>query len=131
MFLSELNYQQRKIFLNLAKEILVADDGVVDYQEEKYLRALCAEMSLSFHDELVVKKSELDNYFDKIEIKKIVLIELVGLSFSNQNYHKNQELYIKNICDIFGVSSDMLKNIEELLKQYQNIQNKIIEFVGE
>jgi hypothetical protein len=40
-------------------------------------------------------------------------------------------LYIKNICDIFGVSSDMLKNIEELLKQYQNIQNKIIEFVGE
>lgn len=130
MFLSELNYKQRKIFLSLAKEILLVDDGIMDYQEEKYLRSLCAEMSLSFHDELVVDKSELNNYFDKIEVKKIILIELIGLGFSNENYHKNQEVYIKRICEIFDISSDILKDIEELMKQYQVIQNQIVDFIG-
>lgn len=130
MFLSELNYKQRKIFLGLAKEVLVVDDGKMDYHEEKYLRNLCAEMSLSFNDEFIVNKSELSTYFDTIEVKKIVLLELIGLGFSNRTSDLSQETYIQNICDIFSMPLSILKNIEEILKQYQVMQDKIIEFIG-
>ena len=59
MFLASLSYEQRKVFLSLAKEILTVDDGLIDSREEEYLRSLCSEMSLSFNDDLKIEKSHI------------------------------------------------------------------------
>jgi hypothetical protein len=129
MFLTSLTYKQRKVFLGLAKEILTVDDGIMDNHEEDYLRSLCSEMSLSFNDELIIEKSEIKNYFDESETKKILLLELVALGHSNKDYHKLQDKYTDDICNLINVSIDELRKIEDLLKQYNDIQNKFIQFI--
>jgi len=129
MFLASLTYKQRKVFLGLAKEILTVDDGVMDNHEEDYLRSLCSEMSLSFNDELTIEKSEIKNCFDESETKRILLLELVALGHSNKNYHELQDNYTDNICNLINISIDELRKIEDLLKQYNDIQNKFIEFI--
>ncbi len=130
MFLSTLSYKQRKVFLGLAKEILTVDDGVIDNHEESYLRGLCSEMSLSFNDELIIEKAMLKDYFDDTESKKILLLELVALGHSNNDYHIEQDKFTDNICKLVEISIEELNNIEKLLKQYNEIQNKFIEFIG-
>ncbi len=129
MFLASLTYKQRKVFLGLAKEILTVDDGVIDNYEEDYLRSLCSEMSLSFNDELIIEKSEIKNYFDETESKKVLLLELVALGHANKDYHKLQDKYTDDICNLINISINELRNIEDLLKQYNDIQNKFIQFI--
>ncbi len=129
MFLASLSYKQRKIFLGLAKEILTIDDGLMDNHEEEYLRNLCSEMSLSFNDELVIEKSEIKDYFDEIESKKILLLELVALGHSNKDYHVEQDKYTDNICNLINVHINELRKIENLLEQYKKIQNEFIEYI--
>lgn len=129
MFLASLTYKQRKVFLGLAKEILTVDDGVMDNHEEDYLRSLCSEMSLSFNDELIIEKSEVKNYFDETESKKVLLLELVALGHSNKDYHELQDKYTDDICKFLDIPIEELRNIEDLLKQYNDIQNKFIQFI--
>lgn len=129
MFLASLSYKQRKVFLGLAKEILTVDDGIMDNHEEEYLRSLCSEMSLSFNDEIVIEKSEVIDYFNDIESKKILLLELVALGHSNKAYHEKQDKYTDNICNLINMSIDELRKIESLLEQYNKIQNEFIEFI--
>lgn len=129
MFLASLSYEQRKVFLGLAKEILLIDDGVMDVHEGDYLRSLCSEMSLSFGDELIVEKSKIKNYFNEIESKKILLLELVALGHSNKSYHKTQDEYTDNICNLINIPIVELRNIENLLQEYNDIQNKFIQFI--
>lgn len=129
MFLASLSYKQRKVFLGLAKEILTIDDGVMDNREEDYLRSLCSEMSLSFNDELMVQKSEIKDYFNEIESKKILLLELVALGHSNKEYHEAQDKYTDEICNLVNIPIEELREIESLLEQYNKIQNKFIEFI--
>lgn len=129
MFLASLSYKQRKVFLGLAKEILTVDDGVLDNHEEDYLRSLCSEMSLSFNDELTIEKSELKDYFDETESKKILLLELVALGHSNKDYHISQDKYTDEICSLVDIPIDELRKIEILLEQYNKIQNEFINFI--
>ncbi|MFA6192974.1 MAG: hypothetical protein WC665_11575 [Sulfurimonas sp.] len=129
MFLASLSYKQRKVFLGLAKEILTIDDGVMDNYEEDYLRSLCSEMSLSFNDELIVEKSEIKNYFNERESKKILLLELVALGHSNKEYHETQDKYTDEICNLVSIPMEELRDIENLFEQYNKIQNKFIEFI--
>lgn len=129
MFLASLSYKQRKVFLGLAKEILTIDDGIMDNHEEGYLRSLCSEMSLSFNDELIIEKSEIKDYFDEMESKKILLLELVALGHSNNDYHVEQDKYTDDICNLVNISIDELRKIERLLEQYNKIQNEFIEFI--
>ncbi len=129
MFLASLSFKQRKVFLGLAKEILTIDDGIVDNHEEDYLRSLCSEMSLSFNNELIVEKSEIKNYFDEVASKKILLLELVALGYSNKDYHEAQDKYTDEICVAIDMPIEELRKIEELLKQYHEIQEKFIQFI--
>ena len=129
MFLASLSYHQRKVFLGLAKEIIQVDDGKIDAHEEEYLRGLCSEMSLSFNDESIVEKISLINIFEEEESKKILLLELVALAYSNQNYHESQDKYTDSICVFINEPISTLREIETLLKEYNIIQNKFIEFI--
>ncbi len=129
MFLSSLSYTQRKVFLGLAKEILTVDDGVIDKYEENYLRGLCAEMSLSFNDEIIIEKLEIKSHFEEISAKRILLLELVALGHSNKEYDDMQDKYTDEICNLIEISINELRDIESLLKQYHEIQNQFIQFI--
>ena len=86
-------------------------------------------MSLSFNDELTIDKTEIKNHFDNLESKKILLLELVAIGYSNKNYHKEQDKYTDSICKLIDIPLDELREIESLLGQFSVIQNKLVEFI--
>ncbi len=129
MFLASLSYEQRKVFFGLTKEILVADDDIINSHEGDYLRSLCSEMSLSFSDEMIVEKSKIKEIFHERESKKILLLELVALAHSNNNYHEKQDSYTDEICNLIGFSIDELREVEALLSKFNEVQSQLIEFV--
>jgi uncharacterized tellurite resistance protein B-like protein len=129
MFLSSLSYEQRKVFLGLAKEILTVDDGKIDGAEDSYLRAICAEMSLSFNDEKKVTKKELLQIFDDFKLKKLVLLELVALGYSNMDYDVSQDKYTDEIAELLEVPVGDLRKIEDLLKKYYEIKSEFINLI--
>lgn len=130
MYLEKLNYEQRKIFLSLSKEVLTADDSKIDYLEESYLRHLCQEMSLSFNDEMSIDKRNLEEYFSKIIDKKIVIMELIALAYSNNEYHINQKVYIEEISNYLGFDKNILSEIEFLIEDFFKFQSKLNNFIG-
>lgn len=130
MYLEKLNYEQRKIFLSLSKEVLTADDSKIDYLEESYLRHLCQEMSLSFNDEMSIDKKNLEEYFSKIIDKKIVIMELIALAYSNNEYHINQKVYIEEISNYLGFDKNILSEIEFLIEDFFKFQSKLNNFIG-
>lgn len=130
MYLEKLNYEQRKIFLSLSKEVLTADDSKIDYLEESYLRHLCQEMSLSFNDEMSIDKKNLEEYFSKNIDKKIVIMELIALAYSNNEYHINQKVYIEEISNYLGFDKNILSEIEFLIEDFFKFQSKLNNFIG-
>ncbi|MGI9256842.1 MAG: hypothetical protein ACR2PY_07905 [Salinispira sp.] len=130
MFLSNLSLKQKKIFLGVAKEILVVDDATIDSKEENYLRSICQEMSIGVGDELNVDNSELKGIFTSHEESRLILVELIALAYSNGKYHENQKKYIMEKSKCLGLKKNILDEIEKLVKQYFDIQKKIIGFIA-
>ncbi len=129
MFLQNLNYKQKKIFLGMAKEILVADDGTIDEQEDNYLRAICSEMSLGVDDEVVIDHKDLKELFASEEETRLILVELIALAYSNGEYHQNEKKYILSIIDALKCKESILGEIEDIVKIYFETQRKIISFI--
>ena len=129
MFLASLNLEQRKNFLGLAQEILVVDDGHIDQHEETYLRGLCSEMSLSMSEKVSVDKSKLRDVFKEKEEKKILLMELVALCYSNKDYHEEQDEFTDKICALIDMPTEDLRAIERLFLEFNKVQDRIIDFI--
>lgn len=129
MFLAALSYKQRRIFLGLAKEILIIDDGVIDDSEEAYLRGLCSEMSLSYSDEKIINKGDILRYFNDSESKKILLLELIALGYSNGDYHSNQNKFSENIANLISISLEEFEEVAGLISNYFDVQSKFIEYI--
>lgn len=101
MFLQKLSCIQQKIFLGLAKEVVEADSKIL-LREKIYLKQLSDEIG---SDDLVVKPNNdliLDNYQDK-PTRIILLIELIGLAYSDGDFAKEEDLLIFGIAELFGV----------------------------
>lgn len=129
MFLNNLSFQQRKVFLGLAKKMLEIDGGI-DEEEENYLRSICKEMSLGLKDDVQFTIEELNDIYHTPEERKVILVELFALAFSNGEYHELEEKLILSIIDTFDMEKADLKNIEKLIEQFFSTQKEIIDFIA-
>ncbi len=131
MFLENLSYEQKKVFLGLAKHVLLVDDGAIDEKEEYYLRSICIEMVLGLHDEHPSANSlpKLQEIFTKEEEQKVVLVELIATALSNNQYHDNQKKFIADVAETFGKKATMLHDIEKIMEQFSVFRTKIIHFI--
>lgn len=130
MFLGNLNFKQKKIFLGLAKKILVVDDGIIDNEEEIYLRTICNEMYLGIDDEEDIALNELSKIYSSNEEKRLILVELIALAYSNGEYHKNEKAFILDVIEYFELKKSILDEIENLVRIFFETQNKIVNFIA-
>ena len=126
MFLSSLSLSQKKIFLGLAKEILVADDNQIDHAEEAYLRGLCSEMYLSYTDEKKVSKTELVKFFPEVDARRVILLELLALGFSNQDFHQSQDIFTDEIAKHLNIPIPELRAMEPLVQEHMKLRDKFV-----
>lgn len=127
MFLSQLKYTQKKYFLSLANHILNID-GEFDELESDYLRAICAEMSLSNDD---IEPFDLDivtQIYSEQESKKILLTEAMALALCNEEYDESEKKIIEELAKKFDLVSD-LSEIKNLVETHFKNQKKLISYI--
>jgi uncharacterized tellurite resistance protein B-like protein len=130
MFLNNLSINQRKVFLGLANRILIIDNSV-DAAEIMYLRRICAEMSLSLKDGEEFPIETLDEVFPKEEERRLVIIELMALAQSNEEFHEYEKDFIIKVINAFGIDNSVIDEIELLVKEYFATQKKLANFIAE
>lgn len=127
MFLSQLKYNQKKFFLNLANHLLNID-GEFDEFESDYLRAICAEMSLSNNDVEDFKMENLNELFKESEEKKILLTEAIALALCNEEFDDKEKSFIEDLAQRLNLTSDV-QNIVKMVKNHFENQKNMVSYI--
>lgn len=119
MFLYELNLIEKAAFLQLAKELVVIDDGVIDENEMNMLMIMANEMQISVSENLSLdfNLQQLAKSFKDKKAQKICLIELIALAFANDDYHPEQNSLIKALMNEFSIQIEEIDEMEQWVEK--------------
>ena len=127
MFLSQLKYKQKKCFLSLANYLLNIN-GEFDEFESDYLRAICAEMSLSNEDIEPFTLDSVTQKFPEQEARKILLTESMALALCNEEYDQSEKLFIEDLAKKLDLISD-LAEIKNMVETHFKNQKNLISYI--
>ena len=132
MYLNELNKEQKKVFWKLANKIVMAD-GKVTVDEIKMLEEYKNELK-SMDFEIKECPDIVSEIIDCVEydnrVKKIILFELVGLAYSDNDYDQTERKLILEIKKLLGATDDSLLEIEKLILETSKLYGKIGDFIN-
>ena len=113
MFLNLLNDRQKQSFLALATKVVMADGGVVP-EENVTLNVRVAEMGGDIKappDEIYGAPNVA--VFDTDQARSIVLMELLVIAYSDDEFHMDEKPIISELAEAFNVSAGRLQLFEE------------------
>ncbi|MEW6709001.1 MAG: hypothetical protein AB1403_04195 [Candidatus Riflebacteria bacterium] len=119
MFLNYLKENQKVLFLILAEELIKADDKVL-LEEKELFCSLQKEMDVSeYIPGKKISFEELDlSVFDTNESRNTVVLELVALAYVDENFSKEEKVFIKKVMKEFLIPEKEIKIFEKwVLKQ--------------
>lgn len=113
MFLNLLTDRQKQSFLALATKVVMADGEVVP-EENVTLKVRVAEMG----GEVKAPPDEIygaPNFdvFDTPRAQTIVILELMVLAYSDDEYHEDERPIIDDFIKNFGFSDDQVARFED------------------
>lgn len=117
MFLNRLTVQEKKAFLKLAHHVAHVD-GEFSPKERVIIDKYCMEMQIDdveYHSENYDLKSELA-VFQRDSHKKIALLEVMALVYSDGLLHSAEENILKEITDFFDLNPNLVVVYKEWSK---------------
>ena len=134
MLLGKLVSEKHKeMFLNL-ELWLVEADGHFDDMEKRLVDQHCAEMGISNNE--YKKEKALDEIIKEINIdmsveeKKIIFIELLAVSYVDDEFSDEEKKFVKKIQDILQISDDDARQAEEIVVNLISYTRKLEAFVA-
>ena len=117
MFLVQLQEDEKKAFLKLAQHIMEVNTSEGE-KEKLILLAYANEMGISVEDfnENEFNLEEILSIFKSEVSKKIVLLEIMALIYADNQVDEEEEKFIKDLCDKFGISRQQAQIYEEWTK---------------
>lgn len=120
MFLKDLNANQQKLFLGLAKELIEADKRITDH-EIAMIASLSGEMG---QPEMICNPSDevLGAFFPDKVSRVAVMLELIGLSACDGDFSIEEDKVINRLKKVFGMKDKEVnacrKWVQKLYKTY-------------
>jgi hypothetical protein len=111
MFLKKLTDEEKRAFMVLASNIVLTDDQI-DLFEQKVIDGFLEEMGLSTKDfdKDASNKGAVEIFRNSTNAtKRAVLIELLSVCFSNDDFDEGQVKHIEEIRAGLGVSQDFVE----------------------
>ena len=129
MFLNYLNEDSKQMFLKLCLCAAKAND-VIEREEEDMMHAYCREMNIKEEipkddiepNELI---AEISGNTNKSE-KKILVLELLGLMYSDGNYDKSEHSFMDNIVKGFNMNKEDLEKLDIMLNSYYKVYKEMV-----
>lgn len=119
MFIHTFNEKQQNAFLYLAKKVIEAD-SVYSEQEENIMREISTQLPKESYAQYI-ELSELPELFDSSLIKRQLIIELLGISFSDSSYHHSEILLINKISKILDVNDYEIKFMSQWISKMSDL----------
>lgn len=117
MFLNRLNPWEKSAFLLIAHHVAHADGEFCD-REQLIIDKYCMEMQVDDVDYSTSDFNLADNLavFERDSHKKIALLELMALVFSDEVYHPAEKAVIDEIVEIFELNPNLAVVYKEWAK---------------
>ena len=155
MFLGMIGNQCRKDFLELAIELCMADGNFAD-DEREMLRQYgvevgvvgteSAEVMMNRYEKAITEKENngedsckrdfrIHTLIERIKDnsdereRKIILFELLGLAYADDNFAEEEKKFIREAKEVFGIEDEFVEKAMLLLEQYMELQEKITGYV--
>ena len=125
MFLDRLNDKEKEMFLDLAV-YTAQSNGVVEESEKNMILQYCKEMAVAFYD--ISKLHSLEEVIavfakSSKEKKKIVILELLGLCYSDDDFDEVEDAFVKKFSYDIGLKEDVYETLKKDIKEYTIILN--------
>ena len=132
MFLSQLSYQEKKMFLDLSVHVAKAND-VFAAEEKAMISAYCTEMQLPAIELYETEPMEtITAYFALADehVKKIVMIEVLGLAYSDGDFDNKEIDFVKKFASEIGITEDVFDALHDAIKEYYFICKKLADAIA-
>lgn len=110
MFVSELDCEQQGVLLFLSKKIISADGVMTESEQDLY--DLIAAQCGSGVEEKEVDISDLSSLFVTQKDKVSFILELLGVSYADEDYHASEREIINEVAMSIDVDADLLEDME-------------------
>ncbi len=127
MFLRTLKSEQKPLFLGLAYQAANAN-GVVESSEKRLINGFAEELGIAENNYSTLELEEICNNLVEISSRKELIemsFEILGVMMGDTTYDEDEKAFMKEMNKIFGVSDDILKEMEDCLREYLAIYKKI------
>lgn len=130
MFLNNLSNKAQISFLKIAKLFIEADKSL-HFAEETMIEFMKKECGLE-QMEIDSPKTVLEELssFDSKKTKISVLLELIYLGYADHDYCFEERSFVSEIAKEFGVSIEIVIELENWIKNQLSIINKISEVLN-
>jgi hypothetical protein len=130
MFLNMLSDDEKRAFALLAEKMIEAD-GIVVGSEAAALAALEGEMGVSRDDAARRPVEELASVFQNRRSKTVVLLELMGLGFSDTHFSVNEQSIVSQAATAMGFSPAELEELEAWVRKYVAVVREAMALIRE
>lgn len=133
MFLNLLNPKEKDDFLKLAVAAIKAD-GVIEDAEMQTLSAYANEMQIPVcnTDDPVDVDAVVGEFASNstVQVKRIVLVELLALVFADGDYSAEEKGLVQQIANAFNFNADLVEHVVDLEKSYMAACVSLVNFVN-
>ena len=129
MYLNKLEGKEKEVFLDLAVQTAKVN-GMVEEAEKEMITRYCREMSISEYTIYEPRSIDEAAEFFKEEKKwkrRIVIFELIVLSAKDGKIDKKEREFFDTLADKMGIKKGCVDDLEEDVKKYVKLTDKITE----
>ena len=132
MFLGQLSEKEKNAFISLSIHASNSN-GVFANEEKVMIQDYCKEMGIPFFNaENAIPMDEVVAVFaeSELQIKKIVLLETLGLLYSDGEFDDTEKGFINEYAKKIGLTDEDVDKQMEAIKEYLAVLKKVAEAIS-
>ncbi len=127
MFLNQLSEKEKEAFISLSVHVSNSN-GIFADEEKVMIQEYSKEMEIPEFDTNEAKSiDEIINVFksSELHIKKVIMLEVLGLVYSDGFYDAEEEKFIKKFSDDIGLADEIVESLTVAIKKYSDALKEV------
>ena len=127
MFLNQLSVKEKEAFISLSVHVSNSN-GIFADEEKVMIQEYSKEMEIPEFDTNEAKSiDEIINVFksSELHIKKVIMLEVLGLVYSDGFYDAEEENFIKKFSDDIGLADEIVESLTVAIKKYSDALKEV------
>lgn len=131
MYLHLLSEANKASFMAIARAVCAADGNFSD-SERFMLEVYAKEMGLASIESTIEETKAVTTLAETgtNQEKRIVVMELVGLSLADSDFSTEERAFLQTIVEKFNISEEFVSQCENAVGRYLDLQNEFNQLVG-